>query len=87
MTTRYSTRATWLGKEYGCRVLLDGVPVLEARCPSRELIAPTFRDLLRTIDKLGGGDHFTSAARYRNSRLGNLCRGVKHLWLPRPQEI
>ena len=76
----YTTKATWLGKQYGCRVFRDGKLILEGRCDSRNLIGATFRDLLRTIDKCGGGDEFTSAARHRNSKLGNLCIGVKHLW-------
>lgn len=75
----YTTKATWLGKQYGCRVFRDGKLILEGRCDSRNLIGATFRDLLRTIDKCGG-DEFTSAARHRNSKLGNLCIGVKHLW-------
>lgn len=74
----YTTKATWLGQEYGCRVFKDGVPILEGRAPSRDLIGATFRDLLRTIDKCGG-DKFTDAARTRNSRSGNLCISVKHI--------
>lgn len=76
----YTTKATWLGTEYGCRVYEDGKLILEGRAPSRNLIGPTFRDLLRTIDKCCGGDEFTSAARYRNNKPGNLCIGVKHIW-------
>ncbi len=76
----YTTKATWLGKQYGCRVFRDGKLILEGRCDSRNLIGATFRDLLRTIDKCGGGDEFTSAARHRNGKNGNLCIGVKHLW-------
>jgi hypothetical protein len=77
--SRYTTKVTWLGKEYGCRVFFDGKLVVEGRCPSRNLIGPTFRDLLRTLDKCGG-DAFTNAARYRKFREGNLSIGVKHLW-------
>ena len=75
----YTTKATWLGKQYGCRVFRDGKLILEGRCDSRNLIGATFCDLLRTIDKCGGGE-FTSAARHRNSKPSNLCIGVKHLW-------
>ena len=76
----YTTKATWIGREYGCRVFKDGVLILEGRAPTRDLIGPTFRDLLRTIDKCCGGDAFTNAARHRNSKPGNKCVGVKHLW-------
>lgn len=75
----YTTKATWLGSEYGCRVFKDGVLILEGRCLTKNHIGATFRDLLRTIDKCGG-DSFTSAARHRNSKPGNLCIGVKHIW-------
>ena len=75
----YTTKTTWLGKEYGCRVFHDGQLVVEAKCQSRDLIGPTFRDLLRTIDKCGG-DQFTNAARHRSQKEGNKCLQVKHLW-------
>ncbi len=75
----FTTKSTWLGKQYGCRIFKDGNLILEGRCDSRNLIGSTFRDLLRTIDKCGG-DEFTSAARHRNGKNGNLCIGVKHLW-------
>lgn len=75
----YRTKSTWLGKEYGCRIFLNDELIVEARCKNRIMIGPTFRDLLRTLDKLGG-DKFTSAARKRKFRNGNLCVAVKHLW-------
>jgi hypothetical protein len=75
----YTTKTTWLGKEYGCRVFYDDKLVVEGRCPTRELIGPTFRDLLRTLDKCGG-DSFTSAARKRKFKEGNKCASVKHWW-------
>lgn len=52
--TEYSTKVTWLGNEYGCRVFNDKGLVVEGRCQSKNMIGPTFRDLLRTPDKLGG---------------------------------
>ncbi len=76
----YTTKATWIGKEYGCRIFRNGELILEGRAPTRDLIGPTFRDLLRTIDKSFGGDKFTNAARHRNSKIGNKCVGVKHIW-------
>ena len=75
----YTTKATWLGTEYGCRVFKDGALVVEGRCATRDMIGATFRDLLRTLDKLGG-DEFTSAARGRKQRAGNPIVGVRHLW-------
>ena len=76
----YTTKATWLGREYGCRVFHNGEPIVEGRATGRNLIGPVFRDLLRTLDKLGG-DAFTNAARYRKWREGNLSMCVKHRWL------
>ena len=75
----YTTKATWLGTEYGCRVFFNGVPVVEGRCLTRDLIGATFRDLLRTLDKCGG-DEFTSAARKRKFKEGNPVASVKHHW-------
>jgi hypothetical protein len=75
----YTTKATWLGKEYGCRVFYNGELIVEGRCPTKDLIGATFRDLLRTLDKLGG-DSFTSSARKRKFKPGNPMNSVKHLW-------
>ena len=75
----YTTKATWLGTEYGCRVFKDGVLVVEGRCKTKDLIGATFRDLLRTLDKLGG-DSFTSSARKRKYEEGNAVTSVKHYW-------
>jgi len=75
----YTTKATWLGTEYGCRIFCEGRVVVEGRCPTKDLIGATFRDLLRTLDK-GGGDAFTSAARHRKYRDGNSVASVRHWW-------
>lgn len=75
----YTTKATWLGNQYGCRVFYQGELVVEGRCPTRDLIGPTFRDLMRTMDKLCG-DAFTSASRARNWKDGNRYVPVKHIW-------
>lgn len=64
---------------YGCRVFIDDQLVLEGRCPSKDLIGPTFRDLLRTIDKMGGNT-FTAAARKRINKEGNQAISIKHIW-------
>lgn len=75
----YTTKATWLGNEYGCRIFRGDEVVVEGRCPTRDLIGATFRDLLRTLDKCGG-DAFTKAARYRKYREGSPMTHVKHWW-------
>lgn len=77
--TKYVTRCTWLGKEYGCRVYHDGKLIVEGRANCKFMIGPTFRDLLRTLDKLGG-DAFTKAARSNKNKEGNLVAQVKHYW-------
>lgn len=78
--SKYTTKCTWLGKEYGCRVFYDGVLIVEGRCKSKELIGATFRDLLRTIDKSCGGDAFTSAARKRKYEPSSIVISAKHKW-------
>lgn len=85
MTSVITTKATWLGHEYGCRVFCNGQLTLEGRCPSRDLIGPTFRTLLRTLDTLGG-DAFTSAARKRRYKPGNVVYEVKIRWPTRRSE-
>jgi len=77
-----TTKSTWLGNEYGCRVFCDGELVLEARCNSRMLIAPTFRQLLRALDTLGG-TRYTSEVRKRMYRPGEIVAEkvkVRHIW-------
>ena len=49
-------------------------------CAKREEIGAVFRDLLRTLDKGFETDEFTSAARKRKWKAGNLVMDVKHLW-------
>ena len=75
----YTTKATWLGTGYGCRIFYEGRVVVEGRCLMKGLIGATFRDLLRSLDK-GGGDAFTKAARRRKYRDGNPVASVKHWW-------
>lgn len=75
----YKTKTTWLGREYGSQVLSGDKVIVEWRCKTRDLIGATFRDLLRTLDKMGG-DSFTSAARNRINRKGNASVSVKHIW-------
>lgn len=77
--SKYSTRATWLGNAYGCRVFFEERLVVEGRCKERGMIGGTFRDLFRTLDKCGG-DEYTSAVRKRKYRLGNPVASVVHWW-------
>lgn len=74
-----TTKSTWLGKEYGCRVFDDGVLVVEGRTEFRDQIGAVFRDLFRTLDKCGG-DAFTSAARKRKFKEGNPITSCVHYW-------
>ena len=61
---KYTTKVTRLGNgQYGCRIFRDDVLVVEGRCDTRDQIGPTFRDMMRTIDKMGG-DSFTHASKY-----------------------
>jgi hypothetical protein len=76
-----TTKCTWIGKEYGCRIFKDGRLILEGRCKNRIEIGPVFRDLLRTLDKdCFNSDDFTSSARRRISKKGNSIVNVKHIW-------
>jgi hypothetical protein len=79
MTSKYTTKSTWLGREYGCRIFYDGKLIVEGRCETKDQIGATFRDLLRTIDKCGG-DQFTTAARKRKYKECNIVASVKHYW-------
>ncbi len=85
MEQLYTTKCTYLGSSYGCRVFYKGRLVLEGRAAHRAMIGPTFRDLLRTLDKTGGGDEFTHAARQRKNQKckddpNRLETQVKHIW-------
>ena len=75
----YNTKVTRLNTGYGCRVLKGTTVVVQTCVPCKADIAPAFRDLLRTLDGLGG-DEFTSAARARNNKPGNRYLSVKHVW-------
>lgn len=75
----YTTKTTWLGKEYGCRVYFNDKLIVEGRCATRDMIGATYRDLLRTLDKCGG-DKFTAAVRKRKYKEGNPITSVKHYW-------
>lgn len=77
--TKYTTKTTWLGKEYGCRIYSDDLLIVEARVKNKIEIGAAYRDMLRTLDKMGG-DEFTSAARKRKYAEGAPMLSVKHYW-------
>lgn len=78
--SEYTTKVTRTRGGYLCRVSRAGRPVVQAKVKTPMEIGGAFRDLLRTLDKLGG-DRFTSAARHRNGKNGNRSVPVKHQWL------
>ena len=77
----YTTKVTWLGREYGCRVYYKNKLLVEGRASCRLMIGPVFRDLLRTCDKLVG-DKFTNAARCRkfSNKPGTIATQCRHFW-------
>lgn len=75
----YEVKVTKIRNGYGCRIFYDEKLVVEGRCDGKEMIGPTCRDLMRTLDKCNG-DAFTSASRKRKFKAGNLCASVKHIW-------
>ena len=77
--TLYSTKVTRIKQKFHCRIFYSGVFVVEGIAETRIDIGPTFRDLFRTLDKLGG-DKFTSAVRKRKYEEGNAVLSVKHFW-------
>ena len=82
--SEYTTKATRTKGGYFCRIFRNGKAILQAKVESRMDIGGAFRDMLRTLDK-GGGDAFTSSARYRNGAGDNKLKHVKHEWLPKEQ--
>lgn len=76
---RFTTKVTWLGTRYGCRIFDNGELLVEGRCELKTQIGATFRDMFRTIDK-AGGDAFTHAARNRKWKEGNQVAQVRHIW-------
>ena len=74
-----TTKTTWLGREYGCRVFENNILIVEGRADNRGLIGAVFRDLFRTLDKCGG-DAYTSASRERKFKEGNPTTSCIHYW-------
>lgn len=78
--SEYTTDVTRTKDGYYCRIMLQNRPLVQTKVSCRKEIGPAFRDLFRTIDKMGG-DEFSHAARYRKWKDGNLAIHVKHEWL------
>lgn len=80
MESRYTVHVTRNGKGYICRVDYNNVPLVQARVRNRQHVGPCCRDLLRTLDKLGG-DAYTHRARMRrNEKPVNYQTGFE--WCP-----
>jgi len=75
-TNNYSTSVTRTDIGWYCRVFHGENALVQTLVKKREDIGPAIKDLLRTIDKLGG-DRFTNAARSRITEEFS----VKHEWL------
>lgn len=75
----YITKTTWLGNKYGCRIYLDNILIVEGRTKSKYYIGAVFRDLFRTLDKLGG-NKFTHSVRERKYKEGNPVVSCRHYW-------
>lgn len=78
--SEYTTDTTRTSDGYFCRVSFQGIPIVQTKVKTRVEIGPAFRDLLRTLDKLGG-DKFTRAARNRKHKEGNTNAYTKQEWL------
>lgn len=75
----FSTKTTRLtGSLYGCRVFNKGKLVVELRVP-KKLISTAFRDMFRTLDKLGYDSPMAHASRMRGKNHESL-KGYKYIW-------
>lgn len=61
----YTTKVTFLGTGWGLRVLRKGVIISQSFVDRKGLIYPALQDMLRWIDKGGGGSSMASASRDR----------------------
>lgn len=74
-----TTKTTKLGSGfYGCRVFNRGKLVVELRVP-RNLVSSAYRDLFRTLDKLGVGSKMAHSSRMRGKNHESL-KGYKYIW-------
>ena len=75
----FSTKTTRVtGSLYGCRVFNKGKLLVELRVPQR-LISTAYRDMFRTLDKLGYCSDMAHSSRMRGKNHENL-NGYKYIW-------
>lgn len=76
---KFDTKVTKLKQSlWGCRVLLDGEPVVEVRVTDHSDIQPAFKDMFRTLDKLGADSKMANRSRHRDN--GKPCNSFKFIW-------
>lgn len=66
MISIYKIKVTRINNRYHCRLYREDKIIDETACNLRLDIGYVCREMLRTVDKCGGGDDFTHAARMRN---------------------
>lgn len=74
------TKVTRLQRVYRCRIYREGNMLVEGVAKNRREIGPVFRDLFRTLNKLGYVTPLSNAARKRKHKKGNLTISVMHIW-------
>lgn len=75
----FSTKTTNLGNGlFGCRVFNNDKLVVELRVP-KSLISCAYRDMFRTLDKLGFDSKMAHASRMRGKNHVSLT-GYKYIW-------
>ena len=80
MKERVTTKVTKLKPSlWGCRVLIDDIPTIEVRVKSLSDIQPAFKDMLRTLSKLGFDSDMADSSRYRENNRPTNC--YKFIWL------
>ena len=74
-----STKTTRIGNNlYGCRIYNLGKLIVEMRVP-RQLISTAYRDMFRTLDKLGYKSKMAHSSRMRGKNHG-ILNGYKYIW-------
>lgn len=74
-----STKTTRItSKLFGCRVFYKGKLVVELRVP-KDFISSAYRDMFRTLDKLGYESKMAHASRMRGKNFASLT-GYKYIW-------
>ena len=79
MSEPFTTKTTKIApRVYGCRVFNGGKLLLELQVP-KNLISSAYRDMFRTLDKLGYNSPMAHASRMRGKNHENLT-GYKYIW-------